>query len=115
MAKLKYFVESSQNKYCQYLAASAMKRVLEENWRHVSPEEKVAVRKYLTDYLLNANIVLNQDKQVVKMMILLLAKIAKLGWFDDPDIKTGIVPELMQILMNPSNSAMHKLIGLTAI
>lgn len=59
LIKLKYFVESSQNKYCQYLAASAMKKLLEDNWKHVSPDEKVAVRKYLVSYLLNAQVVLS--------------------------------------------------------
>jgi len=44
------------------------------------------------------------------MMILLLAKIAKLAWFDDPDIKNGLVPKLSEILMKPSDE--HKLVGL---
>jgi len=47
------------------------------------------------------------------MMILLLAKIAKLGWFDDADIKHSIVPDLTMILH--SDSPKHKLIGLTAL
>jgi hypothetical protein len=32
------------------------------------------------------------------MMMLLLAKIAKLAWFDDPDIKGGLVIDLSEIL-----------------
>jgi len=35
-------------------------------------------------------------------MILLLAKIAKLAWFDDPDIKNGLVIELSKIIMIPN-------------
>ena len=54
-----------------------------------------------------------QERQVVKMMILLLAKIAKLAWFDDPDIKGGLVVDLNQILSSPSKP--HKLIGLQAL
>lgn len=50
---------------------------------------------------------------MVKMMILLLAKIAKLAWFDDPDIKTGLVITLNKIMLNPNDK--HKLIGLQAI
>lgn len=57
--------------------------------------------------------VVRQEKQVVKMMILLLAKIAKLGWFDDPDIKTGLVIDLNKIMQNPNDQ--HKLIGLQAV
>lgn len=47
------------------------------------------------------------------MIILLLAKITKLGWFDDNDIKYLIVPDLTEIL-NSDNSG-HKLIALNAI
>jgi hypothetical protein len=44
------------------------------------------------------------------MMILLLAKIAKLAWFDDPEIKNGLVIDLSKILLNVNDE--HKLIGL---
>ena len=60
--------------------------------------EKVAIKEYLVNYL-KSDMVLKQEKQVVKMMILLLAKIAKLAWLDDPDIKNGLVPELTKILL----------------
>ena len=46
--------------------------------------EKVGVKNYLVNYLMQTEVVTRQDKQVVRMMILLLAKIAKLAWFDDP-------------------------------
>ena len=39
------------------------------------------------------------------MMMLLLAKIAKLGWFDDGVIKSGIVQELTKILETRENPA----------
>jgi hypothetical protein len=47
------------------------------------------------------------------MMILLLAKIAKLAWFDHPDIKTGLVLSLSEIVHFQSDE--HKLIGLQAL
>lgn len=47
------------------------------------------------------------------MMVLLLAKIAKLAWFDDPAIKNGLVPELTEILS--IQNAKHKLVGLQAL
>ena len=37
------------------------------------------------------------------MMMILLAKIAKLAWFDDPVIKTGLVPELTKIIQIKEN------------
>jgi hypothetical protein len=74
--------------------------------------EKIAVKNYLVSYLSSPEST-RQDKQVVKMMILLLAKIAKLAWFDDADIKNGLVPDLSKILMSNSNE--HRLVGLEAI
>lgn len=90
-----------------------MKQLLQDNWLKISGPEKEEIRKYLVNYLKDANIVLNKDKQVVKMMILLLSKIVKLSWFDDPDIKYSIVPDLTMILHSDNSS--HKLIGLSAI
>ena len=44
-------------------------------------------------------IILDQDAQVVKMLILLLAKIVKLAWFDDPMVRDGIVIDVTTILL----------------
>ncbi len=57
--------------------------------------------------------VLSHDKQVVKMMMLLLARITKLGWFDDADIKNSIVPELTKLL--DQKIPAHRLIGFEAL
>lgn len=57
--------------------------------------------------------VLSHDKQVVKMMMLLLARITKMGWFDDADIKNSIVPELTKIL--DQKNAAHRLVGFEAL
>ena len=46
-------------------------------------------------------------------MILLLAKIAKLAWFDDADVKNGLIPEVTKLL--EMSSIHHKLIGLQAL
>jgi len=90
--------------------------LLADHWLRIASSEKVAIKNYLVNYLMNSNIVQNwtgQHKQVVKMMMLLLAKIAKLAWFDDPDIKNGLVPEVTKILQNAN--PVHKLIGLQAL
>lgn len=116
MGKLKFIIESSANPYAQYLAASAVKILLTDHWLKIPGEEKVAIKNYLLNYLMNPNIVQNQSpeqRQVVKMMMLLLAKIAKLAWFDDPDIKNGLVPDICKMLVQ--NNPAHKLIGLQAL
>ena len=90
-----------------------MKNILTENWLKIPMTQKIGIKNYLVSYLSSQDIVTRQDKQVVKMMILLLAKIAKLAWFDDADIKNGLVPELSKIMLSNSNE--HRLIGLQAI
>lgn len=75
-----------------------MKTLLSDCWLKIPMAEKVAIKEYLINYL-KSDMVLKQEKQVIKMMILLLAKIAKLAWLDDPDIKNGLVPELTKILL----------------
>lgn len=42
--------------------------------------------------------VLSLDNTVVKMMMILLAKIAKLSWFNDQDVRSGLVPQILQIM-----------------
>ncbi len=37
------------------------------------------------------------ERQVMKMMIILLAKITKLSWFDHPELQT-VVTEITQLL-----------------
>lgn len=113
LPKLKHFIENSSNQYAKFLAASALKQILSEYWLKIPLEEKTAIRRYLLNYLMSEATVLSHEKQVVKMMMLLLARITKLGWFDDADIKNGIVPELTKIL--DQKSAEHRLVGLEAL
>lgn len=98
IGKLKYFLENSQSTGCQYLSASAMKSLLESHWRSITPEQKMAIRKYCVDYIRNETLVLSRENYVTRMMTLLLAKIVKLGWFDDPEVRNSIVPDLTQII-----------------
>ncbi len=78
------FLEHSRNQYAQYLSASALKNILGENWNKIPVQEKMAIKDYLLNFL--ANKALGCDKQVMRMMIILLARICKLSWFDHPEL-----------------------------
>lgn len=54
----------------------------------------MAIKDYLLNFL--ANKALKSDKNVMKMMILLFAKICKLSWFDHPELK-NMVTEVTQL------------------
>jgi hypothetical protein len=62
--------------------------LLSDNWNKIPVQEKIAIKDYLLNFL--ANKALQCDKQVMRMMILLLAKICKLSWFDHPELQTMI-------------------------
>ena len=87
-----------------------MKQLLEANWRQIAPDERIGVRKYCTQYLRSQELIRTKDPNVVKMIVLLLTKITKLSWFDDPEVKNCIVPDLNFILNSPDPS--HRLVGL---
>ena len=70
------------------MSASALKNLLGDNWNKIPVNEKLAIKEYLLNFL--ANKALQVDKQVMRMMILLLAKICKLSWFDHPELQTMI-------------------------
>ena len=86
--KLVYILENSANAYAQYLSGSAVKTILSENWNKIPVEQKVAIKDYLLNFLINK--ALKTDKNVMKMMILLFAKICKLSWFDHPELKNMV-------------------------
>jgi hypothetical protein len=67
----------------------------------------VAIKDYLMFYLKNKS--LNSDKNVMKMMILLLAKICKLSWFDHPELKNTVteVTELFKVRYSFINNIPH--------
>ena len=62
-----------------------------DNWLKIPAQEKTAIKTYILTFF-EGDQVLSRDKQVVKMLMLLLAKIAKLSWLDDQDIRTGLAP-----------------------
>lgn len=53
----------------------------------------MAIKDYLLNFLAGKAFVV--DKEVMKMMIILLAKICKLSWFDNPELQT-MVTEITQ-------------------
>ena len=48
----------------------------------------MAIKDYLLHFLASKAFVV--DKEVMKMMIVLLAKICKLSWFDNPELQSMI-------------------------
>ena len=47
------------------------------------------------------------------MMMLLLARITKMAWFDDVNVKNGVVAEIMKIIEQEHGA--HRVIGLQTL
>ena len=88
IARLKLFLEQSTNKYAQYLAATALKNLLGDNWGKIPVQDKAGIKDYLLNFL--AQKALSCEREVMRMMIILLAKICKLSWFDHPELQTMV-------------------------
>eukprot|EP00347_Sterkiella_histriomuscorum_P015544 403356631 len=86
---LQKFLTFSSIDYVQYLSASSLKNLLTENWDKISFDSKFNIKFYILNYLCGK--ALQQDRQVLNMMMALLAKILRLSWFDLPDMQISIV------------------------
>jgi len=59
--KLKFILENSKSNYARFLAASAMKNQLSDNWVKVPQEEKTQIKQYLLAFLKNPALVLGTE------------------------------------------------------
>ena len=64
------------------MAASALKRLFTTYWTKIATEEKLSIKDFLINFM--AQNEKNHDQQVIKMVIILLAKVTKMSWFDHP-------------------------------
>ena len=63
------------------------------HWLKIPVEEKVGIKDYLLNFLANKGI--NCEQQVLKMVIILIAKVIKMSWFDHPELQS-IVHDLQK-------------------
>jgi exportin-7 len=88
LEKLRFVLENSTSTYSQYLAASSLKQLFTTHWSKIANPEKVGIRNYLLMFLVNKGV--SCEQQVLKMVIILLAKVVKMSWFDHPEIQSVI-------------------------
>ena len=70
----------------------------------------MGIKDFLINFLVQKGAVL--DQQVQKMMIMLLAKVTKMSWFDNPEIQS-VVPNLLDL--QTLNNERLTLLSMTAI
>ena len=106
---MKSFLDTTQSSYAQALAASSIKNLFVRHWSAIPTEEKLAIKDYILNFLAAKGVQLSQ--QVLKMIIILLAKVVKMSWFDHPELQ-AIVPDLSKLASMSTN---HQLIAMYAI
>lgn len=99
-------LENSNSVYSQYLAASSLKQLFTTHWSKIIASEKVGIKDYLLNFLVNKGV--SSEQQVLKMVIILLAKVVKMSWFDHPELQ-GIVSDLEKMFFV---SERHMLVAL---
>ena len=88
MAALKLYLENSNSKFVQFVSASALKQLFTKHWSSIAVSEKLGIKDFVINFLLAKEATL--DQQVAKMVMILLAKITKMSWFDHPEIQGAI-------------------------
>ena len=88
LEKLRFVLENSTSTYSQYLAASSLKQLFTTHWPKIANHEKVGIKDYLLMFLINKGV--SCEQHVLKMVIILLAKVVKMSWFDHPEIQSVV-------------------------
>ena len=73
------------------MAATSIKNLLTDNWTKISAEEKISIKDYCLQFL--ATKAVQSDKNIMRMMLLLIARICKMSWLDNLELK-NIVTEI---------------------
>lgn len=68
------------------MAASALKQLIEKHWSQIPGTEVVSLKTTLLNYLANKGC--ECEQQVLKMVIMLLVKVVKLAWNDQPSVQS---------------------------
>jgi len=86
-AQLKFVLDTSTNLYAQHFAAQCLLRLTTRAWTSFSLKTRVDIRNYLLHTLFERGPDL--PHHLSDSLIMLLARITKLGWFDDPADEDG--------------------------
>ena len=110
LGALKFFLEQSESRFVQFAAASALKRLFTEYWPKIPVSDKLSIKDFVINFLVQKEASL--DNQVTKMIIILLAKVTKMSWFDHPEIQ-GVTQNLLSL--QGMNNERLSLLSLTAL
>eukprot|EP00743_Colponemidia_sp_Colp-15_P003638 GILK01003927.1.p1 GENE.GILK01003927.1~~GILK01003927.1.p1 ORF type:complete len:1093 (+),score=213.84 GILK01003927.1:212-3490(+) len=104
--KLQYLLDNSQSNYTQVVVANALKSQITKHWSNFTPQQRVDIRNYLLAFLAKRGPSL--WPYVITPVIQLIARITKLGWFDEPQHRE-ITQEVTKFLQATAD---HCILGL---
>jgi Importin-beta N-terminal domain len=83
--KLQVIFEANKSINSQYFALTALKEMVSNNYNNIPIIERKKLKHYLLNELFSKGMALSRE--VINAILLLLTRLIKLSWFDDPDIK----------------------------
>ena len=93
----------------QFVSASALKQLYTEHYATIGEQEVLRLKECLLNYLVNKGC--QCEQQVLKMVVMLLVKVVKIGWYEHPQMQT-LVSDLIKF---GTLGERHLLISLTAM
>lgn len=102
----RFVFDNSSNNQALMVAGKALTKLVTTHWNNFTANQRVDVRNYILSYLANKG--QGMEQYVLKHLVLLVCRITKLGWFDDPRHR-DLVKEVTKFLQATIE---HCIIGL---
>eukprot|EP00941_MAST-03F_sp_MAST-3F-sp1_P000272 g272.t1 len=104
--KCQYIFENSTNNYALMVAAKSLTKLVTTHWNNFTSDGRVDIRNFVLSYMANRGSAV--EPFVLKHLVVLVCRITKLGWFDDPRHR-DLVKEVTKFLQATIE---HCIIGL---
>ena len=93
--KLKYFFVHTESQHAKYIAVTCLRDAFSRNWQEIENLNKKSVLEFALTYLSQNGPKL--ERHTLKMLIQLIAKVAKQSWLEVPEKKQGVIVKLLQM------------------
>lgn len=110
LAKCQLLLERGDSSYAQLLAATTLTKLVTRTPCTLSIQQRLDIRNYVLSYLASRKLA----PFVIQALVLLYARISKLGWFElekENPVFRNIIPQIRTFIQVESSSAEYCIIG----
>jgi hypothetical protein len=83
------------------LAATCLKEIIVNHWSKIELQDRVQIKEYLMQFLVLKGC--QCEHAVLKMIMMMLAKITKKAWFEQPELQNIVVELLGMCAVSPKH------------